>query len=246
MTTEDDLQKEIDANPEEVALRGVVADLIEETGDPRNMGYRALSRLGRRPCLRSDQPGYHFGGGLTSWRAGEIHPRNSWALQRYNDLSKEYAMRKSPPFHPPQRIDHKGIGWFDLPANPIHSLPRVWFNACWNEWWDSSEEQLPWVMLKTRRELDDFVAKAFLNTPEPFRDHVLNCPLPVEFPFWFNCPECNGAGYTRAQEAVKIPLLDRFGEPIQGFSKPSQGNFALECFRCHCKGKFREDYGVAE
>ena len=126
-----------------------------------------------------------------------------------------------------QRVcEHRGQR-VTLPADPIHSLPRVWFNACWNEWWKNDEDQLPWVMLKTRRELDDFVARAFLNTPKAFQDHVLNCSLPVEFPFWFKCPECDGGG-------------------IVFWSSEDGGSPPLRCDICDGRGKFREDYGSPE
>ncbi len=42
MTTEDDIQSAIDANEEDWHARLVLADFLEERGDPRAAGYRAL------------------------------------------------------------------------------------------------------------------------------------------------------------------------------------------------------------
>lgn len=42
MTTEDDFQKKLDANPDDWQTRLVFADWLEEQGDPRAEGYRAL------------------------------------------------------------------------------------------------------------------------------------------------------------------------------------------------------------
>jgi uncharacterized protein (TIGR02996 family) len=49
MTTEDDFQTVLDANPEDWQTRLVFADWLEERGDPRAAGYRALATLRVRP-----------------------------------------------------------------------------------------------------------------------------------------------------------------------------------------------------
>lgn len=45
MTTEDDFQRAIDATPNDRMLRLVFADWLQERGDPRSDGYRALGTL---------------------------------------------------------------------------------------------------------------------------------------------------------------------------------------------------------
>ena len=49
MTTEDDFQAALDADPENWQTRLVFADWLQERGDPRAEGYRALGVLRRRP-----------------------------------------------------------------------------------------------------------------------------------------------------------------------------------------------------
>src|SRR5215510_9578888 len=63
MTTEDDFQAALDKNPEDWQTRLVFADWLEERGDVRAEGYRALGLLHRVPvgAVRPDQwcdPGY--------------------------------------------------------------------------------------------------------------------------------------------------------------------------------------------
>lgn len=45
MTTEDDFQRALDANPDDWQTRLVFADFLDEHGDKRAEGYRALGRL---------------------------------------------------------------------------------------------------------------------------------------------------------------------------------------------------------
>jgi uncharacterized protein (TIGR02996 family) len=45
MTTEDDFQAALDANPDDHHTRLVFADWLQERGDPRAEGYRALGTL---------------------------------------------------------------------------------------------------------------------------------------------------------------------------------------------------------
>src|SRR5262245_22994715 len=56
MTTEDDFQNALDANPNEHHTRLVFADWLQERGDPRAEGYRALGRLRRVPTSKFRQP----------------------------------------------------------------------------------------------------------------------------------------------------------------------------------------------
>jgi len=51
MTTEEEFQRALDARPHDRQLRLVFADWLEERGDPRATGYRALARGGYRPFI---------------------------------------------------------------------------------------------------------------------------------------------------------------------------------------------------
>ena len=52
MTTEDDFNAALDANPKDWQTRLVYADWLQERGDPRAEGYRALGVLRKRPSER--------------------------------------------------------------------------------------------------------------------------------------------------------------------------------------------------
>src|SRR5688500_18991336 len=60
MTTEDDFQRALDANPEDWQTRLVFADWLEERNDPRAEGYRALGLLRVRPGKSSARGYYSF------------------------------------------------------------------------------------------------------------------------------------------------------------------------------------------
>lgn len=49
MTTEDDFHKLLDQNPHDHHTRLVFADWLQDRGDPRAAGYRALGKLGVTP-----------------------------------------------------------------------------------------------------------------------------------------------------------------------------------------------------
>jgi uncharacterized protein (TIGR02996 family) len=49
MTTEDDFQALLAADPNDHATRLILADFLDERGDPRGPGYRALALLRRLP-----------------------------------------------------------------------------------------------------------------------------------------------------------------------------------------------------
>ena len=56
VTTEDDFQRALDADPEDWQTRLVFADWLDERGDERAEGYRALGRL--RLCPFVENVGY--------------------------------------------------------------------------------------------------------------------------------------------------------------------------------------------
>ena len=51
MTTEDDFQAMLDADPNDHATRLIFADWLDDRGDPRGPGYRAMGRNGFRPVV---------------------------------------------------------------------------------------------------------------------------------------------------------------------------------------------------
>jgi uncharacterized protein (TIGR02996 family) len=51
VTTEDDFQTALDANPNDWQTRAVLSDFLEDRGDPRAAGYRALAARQWRPYL---------------------------------------------------------------------------------------------------------------------------------------------------------------------------------------------------
>lgn len=57
MTEEDAFQSALDSNPDDATTRLVFADWLDERGDPRASGYRALGRYGRSPCIDWAPPG---------------------------------------------------------------------------------------------------------------------------------------------------------------------------------------------
>ncbi|HUR54278.1 MAG TPA: hypothetical protein VMZ71_09110 [Gemmataceae bacterium] len=218
MTTEEKaLQAAIDAEPADLTARGALCDYLDETGDQRAGGYRALYRLGRLPCLRT-QPQYHDGHGLTRYTHVEVFV--SKPLTR-----KLIAIPRSEQHMYVSELNRT----MDLPADGVHSLPRAWFNACYGNWLTGNDLGMQWVVAQERKTLDDMVAGAFNDTPKAFREHVLNCPLPVAFPFWFLCPDCLGGRFSR------VVTDDPRGWKTLRVEK-------RVCETCKGKGMFREEY----
>ena len=79
MTTEDDFQSALDANPQDWQTRLVLADWLEERGDPRGPGYRALA-------LRRWQPYQPVGSG-GYWTVGDYSADDQIDL---SDLPKDW------------------------------------------------------------------------------------------------------------------------------------------------------------
>ncbi len=86
MTTEDDFQRALDANPEDWQTRLVFADWLQDRGDPRAAGYRLLGMARRIP-----QAAMHHGGALLWW----------WSSERLMDDAKPPARERLP------------VDWFD-------------------------------------------------------------------------------------------------------------------------------------
>lgn len=77
MTTEDDFQRALDAHPDDWQTRLVFADWLQERGDARAEGYRALGALRRVPAHHLYEPMSHvdwaFSHGTT-----DGHPDWDW------------------------------------------------------------------------------------------------------------------------------------------------------------------------
>jgi uncharacterized protein (TIGR02996 family) len=56
VTSEEDFQRALDEHPDDFQTRLVFADWLQERGDPRAEGYRALGVLGRIPTWAFNQP----------------------------------------------------------------------------------------------------------------------------------------------------------------------------------------------
>lgn len=84
MTTEDDFQRQLDANPDDFHTRLVFADWLQERGDERAEGYRALGRL--RLIAHDGGRGFHYG-----WCCCD-NPHITGSLQ--NPASRSPAWRK--------------------------------------------------------------------------------------------------------------------------------------------------------
>jgi uncharacterized protein (TIGR02996 family) len=63
MTTEDDFQRKLDAHPEDWQTRLVFADWLDERGDPRAEGMRALGLHRMHPCDLCNPPRWVFWNG---------------------------------------------------------------------------------------------------------------------------------------------------------------------------------------
>jgi uncharacterized protein (TIGR02996 family) len=123
VTTEDDLQAMLDAHPDDHLTRLVLADFLDERGDPRGSGYRALGVLPSRPEKYEDnQWGYDL--------AGYFHDSG-------DDLPKDWFLSmKEPPRYrlthwsslirtgPSRRVieDAAALAFSRLPADRQHEL----------------------------------------------------------------------------------------------------------------------------
>jgi uncharacterized protein (TIGR02996 family) len=110
MTTEDDFQLALDANPGDWQTRLVFADWLEERGDPRGPGYRALGLRCRQalPCQIIDGPlQYILGTEKITPKVHEVKWRGcllapdwfalvdlSTACDRRHDMWKYYLARR--------------------------------------------------------------------------------------------------------------------------------------------------------
>ena len=98
MTTEDDFQAALDANPEDHQTRLVFADWLQERGDVRAEGYRALGVLRLWPLeYQDDGPAWSF--------------HNGFGRYQSEDVPKHHALPKP---------------WFE--AAKMHNKVRLWMH----------------------------------------------------------------------------------------------------------------------
>jgi uncharacterized protein (TIGR02996 family) len=76
ISTEEAFQLALDADPTDANIRVVFADYLDEQGDPRGPGYRALGLHGHRPWKQTIGD-YTWHGSLTVSSPAEILP-NDW------------------------------------------------------------------------------------------------------------------------------------------------------------------------
>lgn len=98
MTTEDDFQTALDANPTDWQTRLVFADWLQDRGDPRAAGYRLLGQLRVHPILiqmesgEDEPPGqwFHILGSAANDRA-----RPRWELCLVPEVLFEKLTRRA-------------------------------------------------------------------------------------------------------------------------------------------------------
>jgi uncharacterized protein (TIGR02996 family) len=145
MTREDDFQAALDANPTDWQTRLVFADWLEERGDPRAEGYRALGLWRREPVPTDVTPGerqrrWGFPGFVSpGYAASDNEPDNEHALQRAT-LPDDW---------------HSAIAHWKGEGIPDGGL------------------LLHWRCRKSRREVEDAAARAFTQLSAPRRTELL-------------------------------------------------------------------------
>lgn len=101
MTTEDDFQSALDADPNDWQTRLVFADWLDERGDVRGPGYRALGMMKNAPDHFSDEGAHAW----TWWRGVRTLCRHEYLCAEWWDLltggdedsemTREYLTRRA-------------------------------------------------------------------------------------------------------------------------------------------------------
>lgn len=150
MTTEDDFQAALDANPKSWQTRLVFADWLQERGDERAEGYRALGALRKRPhCVRSKR---HRGTSVDGcWF---FHNDDPDAVDKGRSLQALHG--------------DVAKGWNGLPPDWMRAgevlLADRTPHAANHQWMGHR---------KARREVEDFAALAFATLPAARRAELL-------------------------------------------------------------------------
>lgn len=99
MTTEEDFQRALDADPTNGGLRMVFADYLDEQGDPRGPGYRALGAIAWAP---------RYSGSGPNWQV-------TFNLEGTSDLCREwFDLVNAPQCKMCRSIEHKDAPRPDL------------------------------------------------------------------------------------------------------------------------------------
>jgi uncharacterized protein (TIGR02996 family) len=146
MTTEDDFQSALDADPEDGQTRLVFADWLEERGDPRADGYRAMGRLGlRAPPSTTESSGAcpWFDSARCVVGSGGEAPVHCWLPSDW------FALLSG------------GVQTVD--GHPLDTKTFASYVGKWLDWF-------------SRREAEDAAAKAFARLPPERRAELLAVP----------------------------------------------------------------------
>ncbi len=148
MTSEDDFQASLDANPDDHLTRLVFADWLQERDDPRAEGYRALgvNAVHAYSVLRAE-PHYKFAQKnpqLHGWGAkGNTGPYDSYPAYRFAIIARD---------------------WFDL----IRCKPLMDGRN------DLNSSPTYWKYFLSRSAAEDAAAVAFLKLPAQRRAELLS------------------------------------------------------------------------
>jgi len=126
VTTEDDFNAALDANPKDWQTRLVFADWRQERGDERADGYRALGQLRKRPSARGEDDWFIGSEGAPRYGPGrdESHlhaqlPPDWWALVRGGEAWSPGKSSNAWRFFPSRRAaeDAEARGFAQLPPD---------------------------------------------------------------------------------------------------------------------------------
>jgi uncharacterized protein (TIGR02996 family) len=100
MTTEDDFQAALDANPTDWQTRLVFADWLDEQGDPRGPGYRALGMMRNVPDHFPDSgPAWTWWKGALGLCRRDYLSADWWELlaggEKDSEMTREYLTRRA-------------------------------------------------------------------------------------------------------------------------------------------------------
>jgi uncharacterized protein (TIGR02996 family) len=94
VTTEDDFQNALDAQPKDWQTRLALADWLHERADPRAEGYRALGLLRRSPVIETLErvsPWFQSEGVTSPFSATSVLPRDWFNAIEYEGKANGYV-----------------------------------------------------------------------------------------------------------------------------------------------------------
>jgi uncharacterized protein (TIGR02996 family) len=108
VTTEDDFQAKLDADPDDWQTRLVFADWLEERGDPRAEGYRALGVSRKRPHSMQYQSTKKSNTRLWWWEDSTADSSNGGHCVLSDDWAAALDIRRSKDGFYPRVSDKQG------------------------------------------------------------------------------------------------------------------------------------------